>query len=139
MPSGNSVAAHALLRLNQIVNEQIFSETYQKILESQASLAAQNPFAFGYLLNVLYLATEKPTEITILNSKNHELIHSLNKKFIPESIIIQIDDKKKLDALSKHSFFEGKQFPKDATNVFVCKNFSCSLPLVSMSEIEENL
>ena len=55
MPSGNSVAAHALLRLNQIVNEQIFSETYQKILESQASLAAQNPFAFGYLLNVLYL------------------------------------------------------------------------------------
>ena len=139
MPSGNSVAAHALLRLNQIVNEQIFSETYQKILESQASLAAQNPFAFGYLLNVLYLATNKPTEITILNSKNHELIRSLNKKFIPESLIIQIDDKNALDVLSKYPFFEGKQFPKDATNVFVCKNFSCSLPLVSMSEIEKNL
>ena len=63
MPSGNSVAAHALLRLNHIVNEQIFSEIYQKILESQATLAAQNPFAFGYLLNVLYLATRKLTEI----------------------------------------------------------------------------
>jgi len=139
MPSGNSVAAHALLRLNHIVNEQIFSEIYQKILESQATLAAQNPFAFGYLLNVLYLATRKLTEITILNSKNHELIDSLNKKFIPESIMVQIDNKHKLDALSNYSFFTGKQFPENTTNVFVCKNFSCSLPLVNISEIEENL
>ena len=139
MPSGNSVAAHALLRLNHIMNEHVFSEIYQKILESQATLAAQNPFAFGYLLNVLYLATRKLTEITILNSKNHELIDSLNKKFIPESIIVQIDNKHKLDALSNYSFFTGKQFPENTTNVFVCKNFSCSLPLVNISEIEENL
>ena len=139
MPSGNSVAAHALLRLNHIMNEHVFSEIYQKILESQATLAAQNPFAFGYLLNVLYLATSELTEITILNLKNHELIDSLNKKFIPESIIVQIDNKHKLDALSNYSFFTGKQFPENTTNVFVCKNFSCSLPLVNISEIEENL
>ena len=63
----------------------------------------------------------------------------LNKKFIPESIMVQIDTKDKLDALSKLSFFKGKEFPESETNIFVCKNFSCSLPLTSLSDIEENL
>ena len=84
-------------------------------------------------------AIEKPTEITILNTENNELIDTLRKKFIPESIMVQIDTKHKLDALSKLLFFTGKQFPENETNVFVCKNFSCSLPLTNMEEIEENI
>ena len=136
MPSGNSVAANASLRLFHITQEEQFHKITEKILESQATLAAENPFAFGYLLNVLHFAIEKPTEITILNTENHDLIDKLNKKFIPESIMVQIDTKDKLDALSKLSFFKGKEFPESETNVFVCKNFSCSLPLISLSEIE---
>ena len=139
MPSGNSVAANASLRLFHITQEEQFHKITEKILENQATLAAENPFAFGFLLNVLHLAIEKPIEITILNTKNNVLIHTLNKKFIPESIMVQIDTKDKLDALSKLSFFKGKEFPESETNVFVCKNFSCSLPLISLSDIEENL
>ena len=139
MPSGNSVAANASLRLFHITQEEQFHKITEKILENQATLAAENPFAFGFLLNVLHLAIEKPIEITILNTKNNALIHTLNKKFIPESIMVQIDTKDKLDALSKLSFFKGKEFPESETNVFVCKNFSCSLPLISLSDIEENL
>ena len=139
MPSGNSVAANASLRLFHITQEEQFHKITEKILESQATLAAENPFAFGYLLNVLHFAIEKPTEITILNTENHNLIDKLNKKFIPESIMVQIDTKDKLDALSKLSFFKGKEFPESETNIFVCKNFSCSLPLTSLPDIEENL
>ena len=39
MPSGNSVAANALLRLYHLTNEQRFQIITQKILESQAMLA----------------------------------------------------------------------------------------------------
>ena len=35
--------------------------------------------------------------------------------------------------------FSGKEFHNDKTNVFVCKNFSCSLPLHDLTEIEKNL
>ena len=87
MPSGNSVASNVLLRLYHILQDKKFLEISTKILENQGPLAAENPFAFGYLLNVLYLYTQKPTEITILNDKNSELITQLNRKFIPESII----------------------------------------------------
>ena len=139
MPSGNSVTANAFLRLYHITHEEKYHKITQKILETQASMAAENPFAFGYLLNVLYLDIQKPSEITILNPQNTELVSTLSKKFLPESIIVTIHQEDELNSLSKFSFFAGKEFPLDKTSVFICKNFSCSLALTSLSEIEENL
>ena len=139
MPSGNSVASHVLLRLHYITQNKQFLEISKNIIESQAMRAAENPFAFGYLLNVLYLYHQQPTEITIINDKNSELISALQKKFLPESIMITVRRKNNLDSLSKYEFFSGKKFQDDKTNVFVCKNFSCSLPLSNLSEIEKEL
>jgi uncharacterized protein YyaL (SSP411 family) len=139
MPSGNSVAAYVLLKLYHITQNKQFLEIAKKIIESQAISAAENPFAFGYLLNALYLYYQKPTEITIINGKNSELVSSLRKKFLPESIMVLIESQSNLEALSKHPFFSGKEFQNDKTIVFVCKNFSCSLPLSDLSEIEKEL
>ena len=139
MPSGNSVAAHVLLRLHYITRNEQFLEITKKIIESQATAAAENPFAFGYLLNVLYLYHQKPTEITIINDKNSELISTLRKKFLPESIMVIVRNDNNLNSLSKYAFFSGKEFQDDKTSVFVCKNFSCSLPLSDLSEIEKEL
>jgi len=139
MPSGNSVAAYMLLRLYHITQNKQYLEITKKIIESQATSAAENPFAFGYLLNVLYLYHQVPTEITIINDKNSKLISSLRKKFLPESIMVLVTNQNNLDILSKYAFFSGKEFQDDKTNVFVCKNFSCSLPLSDLSEIEKNL
>jgi len=139
MPSGNSVAAYVLLKLYHITQNKQFLEIAKKIIESQAISAAENPFAFGYLLNALYLYYQKPTEITIINDKNSELISSLRKKFLPESIMVLVENQSNLEALSKHPFFSGKEFQNDKTTVFVCKNFSCSLPLSDLSEIEKEL
>ncbi len=139
MPSGNSVAAYVLLKLYHITQNKQFLEIVKKIIESQSISAAENPFAFGYLLNVFYLYYQKPTEITIINDKNSELISSLRKKFLPESIMVLVENQSNLEALSKHPFFSGKEFQNDKTTVFVCKNFSCSLPLSDLSEIEKEL
>jgi len=139
MPSGNSVAAYVLLKLYYITQNKQFLEIAKKIIESQATSAAENPFAFGYLLSALYLYYQKPTEITIINGKNSELVSSLRKKFLPESITVLVESQSNLEALSKHPFFSGKEFQSDKTTVFVCKNFSCSLPLSELSEIEKEL
>jgi len=139
MPSGNSVAAYVLLKLYHITQNKQFLEIAKKIIESQAISAAENPLAFGYLLNALYLYNQKPTEITIINDNNFELVSHLRKKFLPESIMVLVENQSNLEALSKHSFFSGKEFQNDKTTVFVCKNFSCSLPLSDLSEIEKEL
>ena len=139
MPSGNSVAAYLLLRLYHLTQEQKFLETATKVMKSQAMMAAENPFGFGYLLNTIFMYLQKPTEITILNSSNDEMTNYIFKEFLPESIIVAINNKLQLDKLSSLVFFSGKEFHQEKTTTFVCKDFSCSLPLESISDIENHL
>ena len=139
MPSGNSVAANCLLRLYHLTQEKKFLDISTKVMESQASMAAENPFGFGHLLNTIFMYLQKPTEITVLNSNNEDIVKYLNSSFLPESILVNIKNKNQLDNLKNLSFFEGKEYPKNKTSVFVCKDFTCSLPLESISEIEKHL
>lgn len=139
MPSGNSVAANCLLRLYHLTQEKEFLDISTKVMETQALLAAENPFGFGYLLNTIYMYLQKPIEITVLNSKNFEIIKYLNTSYLPESIFVNVKNKEQLEKLKNIPFFSGKEFPENKTAVFVCKDFTCTLPLESILEIEKNL
>ena len=139
MPSGNSVAAYSLLRLYHLTQEKKFLEISLAVMESQATMAAENPFGFGYLLNTIYMYLQKPLEITILNPKNTEISKYLTGMFLPESILVTVRDENQIKNLAKIPFFAGKEFNYDKTIVFVCKDFTCSLPLESISEIEKQL
>ena len=138
LPSGNSVSAFAMLRLYHLTHEQSFLDIVTKILESQAQMAAENPFGFGYLLNTLSIYLEKPVEITIINTENSEICNSLLTDYLPNSLMITISNSSQLENLSEYPFFAGKTF-ESKTSVFICKNFTCSLPLHSIDEINSNL
>ncbi len=139
IPSGNSVAAKALLRLYHITGEKEFLDVSTKVMETQAVMAAENPFGFGYLLDAIYMYLQKPIEITILNPANSEIYDSISGRFLPESILVTIHNAEQIKSLSKYPFFSGKQFDDKKTTVFVCKDFTCSLPIESISEIEKHL
>ena len=139
LPSGNSVAASLLLRLFHITQEKEFLEISTKIMENQAQMAAENPFGFGHLLNTIFMYLQKPIEITLLNTKNKEILNLLTKRFLPESILVTVNNQNQTNDLSKYPFFEGKQFNIEKTTVFICKDFTCSLPLESISDIEAQL
>ncbi len=139
MPSGNSVAASSLLRLYHLTQEKKFLDISLKTMESFSIMAAENPFGFGYLLNAIYLYLQSPTEITVLNTKDKNILNMLTKRFLPEAILVTISDPDQLKRLAKYPFFAGKEFSLEKTIVFVCKNFACSLPLESESEIEKLL
>ncbi|HSF28089.1 MAG TPA: thioredoxin domain-containing protein [Nitrosopumilaceae archaeon] len=139
LPSGNSIAAHAFLKLYHFTQDKKFLDISIKIMESLSVMAAENPFGFGQLLNTIYLYIQKPIEITLLNTNNGEIYDGLTKKFIPESILVIISKEEYLNELKKYHYFSGKEFDKNKTTVYICKDFTCSLPLHSMSEIEKLL
>ena len=138
LPSGSSVAVHVLLRLAHILQRDDYKNIVIKIIESQGQSAAENPFAFGYLLNVIAMYLQVPTEITIINPSNSDIYKTLCHRYLPNAIMIAIPDKTRLEYLSKYLFFAGKEFSSDAT-VFVCKNFTCSRPLHTVSDLDEHL
>ncbi|QLH05008.1 thioredoxin [Nitrosopumilus oxyclinae] len=138
LPSGNSVSAFIMLRLYHLSQEKTFLEITTKIMESQAQIAAENPFGFGYLLNTISMYIQKPVEITLINTENSEIRKSLHLDYLPNSILITIQNSAQLDSLAKYPFFAGKLFG-DKTSVYVCKDFTCSLPLHTLEEINSNL
>ncbi|MGB0856035.1 MAG: thioredoxin domain-containing protein [Nitrosopumilus sp.] len=138
LPSGNSVSAFVMLRLFHLSQEQVFLEIATKIMESQAQMAAENPFGFGYLLNTLSLYLEKPVEISIINPENSDIYKHLVTNYLPNSFMITVQNSEQLNHLSEYPFFTGKTF-EDKTSVFICKDFSCSLPLHTIDEIDSYL
>ena len=138
LPSGNSVACFIMLRLYHLTQERKFLEIATKIMESQAQIAAENPFGFGFLLNTIYMYLQKPMEITILNDSNKEVVEYLEKSYLPESIFVAINDSQKLETL-QYPFFEGKNFDSNSTSVYVCKDFTCSLPLQKIEDVKNNI
>ena len=138
LPSGNSVSSFVMLRLYHLSQEQSFLDISIKIMESQAQMAAENPFGFGYLLNTISVYLEKPVEITIINSENSEICNSLFTTYLPSSFMVTIENSDQLNTLSDYPFFSGKSF-EDQTSVFICKNFSCSLPLHTLDEVNSEL
>ena len=138
LPSGNSVSAFIMLKLYHLTQEKLFLRISVKIMESQAQMAAENPFGFGFLLNTIFIYLQKPCEITIINKESLQICNYLHTKFLPESFMVTIQNKSQLDDLISFPYFSGKIF-EDKTSVFVCKDFTCSLPLHSINDIESNL
>ena len=80
---------------------------------------------------------QKPLEITLLNNSNKEITNYLEKSFLPESIFLSIDNSEQLKNLEQYPFFSGKNYDLNKTRVFVCKDFTCSLPLENLDEIKK--
>lgn len=138
LPSGNSVSALVMLRLFHLSQNNKFLEISTKIMENQAQMAAENPFGFGYLLNTITIFLEKPLEITVINPENSELCKTLQSEYIPNSFLVTIQNNEQLVGLSEFPFFAGKNF-ENKTTVFVCKDFTCSLPLHTIDEVRDAL
>jgi uncharacterized protein YyaL (SSP411 family) len=146
IPSGNSVAANLLLRLYHFTQNKQFLDISTKIMNSQAQMAAEHPFGFGHLLNTLYMFVQKPMEITVLvdgDVNNSKLNQFIAEKFLPEALFVTIPDKSLLEDLLEYSFFTGKEFPTSTTQnpslAFICKDFTCSLPLNTINQVESEL
>jgi uncharacterized protein len=159
IPSGNSMAASSLLRLYHITQNHEYFMKAEQIMRTGLKVAAENPFGFGQLLNAIYLYIRKPIEIMIIKTNIKEqsgpeqMRDWLGKQFIPNSITAFVRERSQLDDLNRYPFFNGKkgentiQTEKNNTEnqtvnaeyAFVCRNFSCSLPIHSLRQLQKYL
>ncbi len=140
IPSGNSMSALALLRLYHYTQKQDYYKA-EKILSKNATMAAENPFAFGKLLNAIFMYVRKPVEVTLIvkDFRTNDAVNWINKQFIPEGIFAMVDSTR-ITQLHDIAFFKGKEAVKQKSfTAYVCKDFTCSLPLHSIEDIKSNL
>lgn len=137
VPSGGSVAIKALARLHILVGDATFGDTARKALKSKVWQAAENPLAFGHLLNAAYDHVCGNAEVTIMcgDDDTHQ---KLGRRFLPDAITVFVRNTDQAESLQQYAFFDGKTFG-DTTRVYVCRNMACTPPLVDMQDIEAAL
>jgi uncharacterized protein YyaL (SSP411 family) len=145
IPSGNSMAAHNLLRLFHIVQNNDYLKKAEQIIKAASTPAVKNPFGFGQLLVTMSRYLKKnPFDILIIQRPDmgvpYEMTHWLNKQYLPEGTSVILKDAAQLEKLQKYPLFAGRSTSLDKENkaevAFVCKNFACSLPIYSLEDLQ---
>jgi uncharacterized protein YyaL (SSP411 family) len=141
IPSGNSVATSNLIKLYHYTQNEDYLAKADQMIARMSKPATGNPFGFGQLLSAIYLRLKTPMEISIIKQgENSELGNYLNRKFLPNAITAILKESD-LSDLEMYPYFkkksnnnnEGKEF------AFVCKDFTCSLPISTVNELEKNI
>ena len=140
VPSGNSVAAFVMLRLYHITGRQGFLDVCLKAARFRARDCAENPFAFGYMLNVISMLLAGPREITVLDSVGGRMRDMIRSAYLPDSFVVEVDDPARLERLSAYPFFAGKTFDQGAgACAYICKDSVCSMPMRDPDEVRAAL
>lgn len=145
IPSGNSIAASNLLRLYHLTHRNDYLEKAEQIMMGGAKSSTENPFGFGQLLIAIYLYVKKIIEITVrrtnISGEGYKMATWLNKQFIPNAITVIIESHDQSSQLKQYPFFSGMNSTrKDKMDyAVICRNFTCSLPIYSLTDLQEHI
>lgn len=137
IPSGNSVAVFALLRLSFLTENSHYLEKAEKTLRLFYDAMEQNPFGFSHMLGALDFYLRRPKEIVILGDPQagatRTLLAQLHSEFVPNKTLLCLDIER---GEKVPSLLAGKTQVEGKLTVYVCHNFTCSLPVTDWSALK---
>ena len=116
VPSANSLAATALLRLGALTGEDRYRQMADEIFRLLGELADRHPTAFGQLLCGLDLATHGIDEIVVAGDRV-DLLAVVRENYRPNAVVAWGD-----------RFDSPLWTDRDDGAAYVCRNFTCQLP-----------
>ncbi|WP_270182265.1 thioredoxin domain-containing protein [Alkalihalobacillus sp. CinArs1] len=140
LPSGNSVAALQLLRLSKLTGETKYEEWGNKMFTAFAGDVSSYPSGHAYFLMSKLLTVSSPKEAVVIGDKEDEKTRKVQtffqREFLPELTVLVTDDPSKLrEAATFASEFEKQR----ETVVYLCENFTCSMPTSEIDHIINKL
>lgn len=141
-PSGNSVAMLNLIRLGKITADPEFERKAEAIGKAFSELVAQAPSAYTMLMTALDFTLGPSSEIVIAgdlqadDTKN--MLNALRKDFIPNKVVIfRPDEESEITQIS--DFTTNLSSKEGKATAYVCRNFSCRLPVTEPGEMRKLL
>jgi uncharacterized protein YyaL (SSP411 family) len=135
-PSGNSVAAGALLKLWKLTGESRWSRYATAVLESVAGLMAEHPSAFPHVLCVLDFFLGEVKEIAIIGDPRDgdakSLLDEVFHAYLPNKVLA-------CGMEGGLFLLENKRRIEGMATAYVCKDFTCTQPVTSPSELRKKI
>ncbi len=142
VPSGMSVAVHNLLRLFHYTEEASYVEKAERVFRLFVPSMEQNPFGLSYLLCALDFYVRRPKEILLLGSREaaetQTLLRQIYRLFIPHRVLWLLDPQDS-GGLGLPSWLRGRSPVPGRPTVYICHNFTCSLPVTEWEEVRRLL
>ncbi|MHC4843438.1 MAG: thioredoxin domain-containing protein [Planctomycetota bacterium] len=143
IPSGNSAAAMALLKLSKLTMNPKYASRADKIIGAFSSQLASYPAYSSYLVSAFSFSFGPTREIVIAgdteDSTTMEMLKLLKGTFLPDSVVL-LNDTDQQAELEKLSSFIVTQVAIDGkATAYVCENFACKQPVHTLDELKDML
>lgn len=130
IPSGNSLAACALLRLAKLTGNAAYDEAAVGIMESTVALMQRAPTAAGQMLMGVDFHLGPTYEVVMAGEpggqETQAAVDKLQKRFLPNKVSAFAAGDDPLPALA--GLLAGKATEGDSPTLYVCENFTCQEP-----------
>ncbi len=128
VPSGNSAAAHALLRLAGLSGEERYERCADGVVALLAPLARRQPAAFGELLQVADLKLGGLREVAIVGPDPEPLLRAVRGSYHPRLVLAGAENDR-VPLLRNREPVDGR------ATAYVCERFVCQAPVTGSHEL----
>jgi uncharacterized protein YyaL (SSP411 family) len=141
VPSGNSAAALALLRLGRLTMNQQFTQQGVKTLEVFSRQLAESPAYSSLMLESLSFWLGPAREIVIAGDADAEdtrrMLELIRGKFLPNAVVL-LHDGGRADPtlLEMVPFIKNQTAVEGKATAYVCENYACKKPVTDIREFE---
>ncbi|MDH3539027.1 MAG: thioredoxin domain-containing protein [Acidimicrobiia bacterium] len=133
-PSGNSLAAEALLWAALLTGDPQLFDRAEGALAAGAALAEQYPAAVGHLLAVAHSWLAPPHEVAIVGADADELIEVFWDRYRPDALLARSSA-----AASVVPLLEGRVPQHGNAVAYVCRRFACAAPTSDAETLRNQL
>lgn len=146
IPSGQAVAAHALLRLHALTGDGALAEAAEGVLRLGAAIALRSPTAFGAYFVALQQYLDPPTEIAIIGRgpAADALLETARAHAGTGAVIALTPEPIGLaDAAAGQDvpvpLLAGRDLVDGQPAAYVCERFACQRPVTTPAELRHLL
>jgi uncharacterized protein YyaL (SSP411 family) len=144
-PSGNSMAALALLRLGKLLDRQVLTRQAESILRAAYEPMARVPEGYLRMICAADFLLFAPREIALIGPRDaaptQAFIRALHALFVPNKVLAHMDPKsaEAPTFAARIPLLAGKTLVEGAPAAYVCRDFMCKLPATTPQALQEQL
>ena len=138
-PSGTSLAVELLLTLAELTGDAALRERADAVLASLATAMAQYPPMFGHLLGAADLAVHGAVAVALAGAPGtagwQALERAVSEVYVPSLVMAGGEG----DAVGDLALMEGRAAVGGRATAYVCRNYTCALPVTDAAALQEQL
>jgi uncharacterized protein YyaL (SSP411 family) len=143
IPSGNSMAVTALLRLARLTGRTDFQEKAETTLHLFRGLMANSPTAAGQMLTALDYFLGPVQEFAVVGpskaAETKRVFQAIHGGFRPSKVIAWKAPTETAEEIEQLVPLLAGKKPAGVVTTYICQNYTCQAPLVGPETVEEAL